>query len=152
MSDIENRKVQDILREAANQAYSNNTSACVVVELRKRLGIEKDWSTFRYGPELQACLNEIANRIDRQSVVEVTAPAPAKDPFDEIANLYPLGACEVKFVLDSYVASGCHKVPPKPKPEPDSDQLEPAELEAMTPAIIDVHDCIIDIRIEASDD
>ena len=107
MSDSENRKVQDILREVANQAYSSDTSACVVAELRKRLGIEKDWSTFRYGPELRACLNEIANRIDRQSVVEVKVP-PQKTDHDGVTT----------------------------------------ELEALPmPAVIDVHDCIIEIHV-----
>lgn len=146
MSDIENRKVQDILRDVAAGDYAGD----IIAMLRKLRQSLQLIGKFTYTDDFADSLNEIADRIDRQSVVEVTTPAPAKNPFDEIANLYPIGACEVKFVLDSYVASGCYKVPHKP--EPDSDQLEPADLEAMTPAIIDVHDCIIDIRIGGSDD
>lgn len=148
MSDIENRKVQDILREVADNFGTFSNICNAVSELRDELGAKV---TQTWCGDLADCLREIADRVDKQSVVEVTTPAPAKDPFGEIANLYPINAEEVKFVLDSYVASGCHKVPPKLGPS--SDQLEPAELEALPmPAIIDVHDCIIKIRIEGSDD
>ena len=137
MSDIENKKVQDILSEVA--ALNVKGYDDVMKYLLGKLGLPYIKSTT-FGEDLRTCLNEIANRIDRQSVVEVTTPA--KDPYDEIAKLYSMSAEEIKYVLSRYVLSGCKRMP----------EDVPAELEAMTPAIIDVHDCIIDIRIEASDD
>ena len=113
MSDSENLKVQDMLRGVADSGIVN--IACVLTKLQDALDIKQDGGRT-WGDDVRVCLREIADRIDRQSVVEVTTPAPAKDPFDEVAKLYPLGAEEVRFVLDSYVASGCHKVPTKPDP------------------------------------
>lgn len=110
MSDIENRKVQDVLREVAEINYKLGVDSDTIIgDLCTALGI----NFYGNGPALQRALNEIADRIDRQSVVEVKVP---------------------------------------PKLEPSSDRLVPAELEAMTPAIIDVHDCIIDVHIHGGID
>ena len=114
MSDSENLKVQDMLRGVADSGIVN--IACVLTKLQDALDIEYDGSRT-WGDDVRVCLREIADRIDRQSVVEVTTPAPAKDPFDEVAKLYPLSAGEVQFVLDHYIASGCTHVPIKPESE-----------------------------------
>ena len=112
MSDSENKKVQDILREVA--ADDNRTIPADVIDLlAQKLGIFETMDTPSYSRRMRICLSEIADRIDKQSVVEVQVPPRAeKTEYDGVTT----------------------------------------ELEALTPAIIDVHDCIIDIRIEASDD
>lgn len=109
MSESENKKVQDILREVAAGDYAGD----IIAMLRKLRQSLQLIGKFTYTDDFADSLNEIARRIDQQSVVEVQVPS---------------------------------------KPEPDSDQPEPAELEAMTTAIIDVHDCIIDVHIHGGID
>ena len=112
MSDSENKKVQDMLREVADAKYEYGIDTdAIIARLCDALGI----NFYGYGPAALRVMREIADRIDKQSVVEV-------------------------------------QVPPKPKLEPNSDQPEPAELEAMTPAIIDVHDCFVTIHVYGGDD
>lgn len=78
MSDIENKKVQDILREVVrdeNQITCIN-SGTLIRHICQALGISPDGIT--YGDDLRKCLIEIADRIDRQSVVEVQVPHKPK--------------------------------------------------------------------------
>ena len=75
MSDIENKKVQDILREVAEINYKLGVDSDMVIsDLCTALGI----NFYGNGPALQRALNEIADRIDRQSVVEVKVPPRAE--------------------------------------------------------------------------
>lgn len=148
MSDSENKKVQDVLREVAEIGEDGSIDDSwehTLATLRDAVEVKP---TPTWSGDLAACFREIANRIDRQSVVEVTAPAPTKDPFDEVAKLYPIDACEVKFVLDHYIASGCTHVPTMPKIGP---KPEPTELECLAAPSIYLTDCIIHVYGGADD-
>ena len=109
MSDIENKKVQDILREVADISYRLGIDSDMIIsDLCTALGI----TFYGTGPALQRALREIAGRIDRQSVVEVQVP-PQKTDHDGATT----------------------------------------ELEALPmPAVIDVHDCIIEVHVYGSAD
>ena len=78
MSDIENRKIQDVLREVADNAESQSAYA-VVQRLCREVGVIED-DESSYCEDLRDCLREIADRVDRQGVVEVRVPgAPVAD-------------------------------------------------------------------------
>ena len=73
MSASENRPVQDILREVAKDDKDVFNSACVLARLNRALGFTWDGQDV-VSKVLRDCLAEVADRIDRQSVVEVTVP------------------------------------------------------------------------------
>lgn len=107
MSDIENRKVQDILREVAEIGEDGSIDDSwehTLATLRDAVEVKP---TPTWSGDLAACFREIADRIDRQSVVEVQVP-PQKTDYDGATT----------------------------------------ELEALPmPAVIDVHDCIIEVHV-----
>lgn len=94
MSDSENRKVQDILREVADGFGTFSNICNAVSELRDALGVEE---TSSWVCDLASCLREIADRIDRQSVVEVQVP-PQKTEYDGVTT--ELDALPMPAVID----------------------------------------------------
>lgn len=74
MSSSENMPVQDLLRKVADCDGAN--IAYVLSKLQDALDIKQDGGRT-WGEDVRVCLREIADRIDAQTVVEVTAP-PAK--------------------------------------------------------------------------
>lgn len=81
MSETENRPVQDVLREAAAH-MEGGTGATCWARLARALGVDvesmgRDWEAVS-----ATCLEAIADRVDAQGVVTVTAPAPtpAQEP------------------------------------------------------------------------
>lgn len=79
VSEIENRPIQDVLREAAAR-MEGGTGATCWARLARALGVDvesmgRDWEAVS-----ATCLEAIADRVDAQGVVTVTAPAPAPTP------------------------------------------------------------------------
>lgn len=114
MSDIENRKIQDILRAVADAKYEYGIDTdAIIARLCDALGI----NFYGYGPAALRVMREIADRIDKQSVVEV-------------------------------------QVPPRAETKPTAIALDALEdvQDALTPTIIDVHDCFVTINVYGDDD
>lgn len=141
MSDSENRKVQDVLREVADCGKAH--IANVLSELQDALDIKQD-DGRTWGEDARVCLFEIADRIDKQSVVEVKVPS---DPFARITELYPMTRAEAISAIEHWLAG--RNVAPKPcQPEP---QPEPTELECLAAPNIYLSNCIIHVYGGADD-
>lgn len=103
MSDIENKKVQDVLREWTARHGD-------VHDLGDMLGVDYQQSVI-WLDQLYNIVNTVADRVDAQSVVEVQVPPQTVDPYAEVAKLYPMSAAEVRDVLDAYEACGRAAIP-----------------------------------------
>lgn len=84
MSDIENRKIQDVLREVADNAESQSAYA-VVQRLCREVGVIED-DESSYCEDLRDCLREIADRVDRHGVVEVRVPGATCEKAGRLAQ------------------------------------------------------------------
>jgi hypothetical protein len=79
MSEAENRPIQDVLREAA--AHMEGVSGATCWErLARALGMDEQSIRRDWGAVSATCLETIADRVDAQGVVTVTAPAPTPQP------------------------------------------------------------------------
>ena len=86
MSSIENKPIQDILREVTKSETKN--LSILVEELASKIDdrlLDSSFFDFPYADMLKHVLNLIADRIDEQSVVEVTVP-PQKNTSHESAG------------------------------------------------------------------
>lgn len=151
MSDIENRKVQDILREVAAGDYAGD----IIAMLRKLRQSLQLIGKFTYTDDFADSLNEIADRIDRQSVVEVQVPPKPEPDSDQPEPSKPskIGTMKIGVEVDTtQVDEAIEKIRELGGMMTNHNGVT-TELDALPmPAIINVHDCIIDVHIHGGID
>lgn len=101
MSDSENKPIQDVLREAAAR-MEGGTGATCWARLARALGVDveamgRDWEAVS-----ATCLEAIADRVDAQGVVTVTAPAPTPQPTQEPTPAPDSMRNVVRLVVEAY--------------------------------------------------
>ena len=153
MSESENKKVQDILREVAAGDYAGD----IIAMLRKLRQSLQLIGKFTYTDDFADSLNEIARRIDQQSVVEVQVP-PKHKPEPNSDQLEPgrpskIGTMKIGIEVDTtQVDEAIEKIRELGGMMTEHNGVT-TELDALPmPAIIDVHDCIIEVHVYGSDD
>ena len=151
MSESENKKVQDILREVAAGDYAGD----IIAMLRKLRQSLQLIGKFTYTDDFADSLNEIARRIDQQSVVEVQVPSKPEPDSDQLEPSKPnkIGTMKIGVEVDTtQVDEAIEKIRELGGMMTDRDGVT-TELDALPmPAIIDVHDCIIEVHVYGSND
>ena len=146
MSESENKKVQDILREVAAGDYAGD----IIAMLRKLRQSLQLIGKFTYTDDFADSLNEIARRIDQQSVVEVQVPSKPEPDSDQLEPSKPnkIGTMKIGVEVDTtQVDEAIEKIRELGGMMTDRDGVT-TELDALPmPAIIDVHDCIIEVHV-----